>query len=172
MKTIKKLVDKYLVFALPIDLIIIILIWLSCTYFPVFEIVLNSKPDNLDIVSNIIGASISLAGFVLASLTIIVSIRSNVKAKLPENAETPLELFFSVGAYSTIVRVFAIAIIELVLCFVVSYVIWILSMNISNQTLSNFLICLIYLIAVSSIRSLFVMFLLIAMDKKPAGNNV
>lgn len=161
---IKNIVDKYIYYALLIDSILITVIWFL-NNFSFFEFNLIKRSVNLDIISNLIGASISLAGFVLASLTIIVSIRSNVKTKIPENAETPLELFFSIGVYKTIVKVFKIAIIELVFCFIVSYIIWITSENHTNYTLFKINICLIFLLSVSTIRSLFVMFLLISRDK-------
>src|SRR5690554_4417461 len=110
MNKIKNIVDQYLYYALFIDIIVILLIWLGNSYFSIFDFAVIDNETNIEIVSNLIGASITLAGFVLASLTIIVAIRSNVKTKRPEEAETPLELFFSVGTYKTIVKVFKIAI--------------------------------------------------------------
>lgn len=169
MNKIKNIVDQYLYYALFIDIIVILLIWLGNSYFSIFDFTIIKNDTNIEIVSNLIGASISLAGFVLASLTIIVAIRSNVKTKRPEEAETPLELFFSVGTYKTIVKVFKIAIIELVFCFVASYIVWMISENLENFTIFKINICLIFLLGASTIRSLFVMFLLIARDEKASG---
>lgn len=162
---IKKIVDNYLIYALPLDFLIVVLIWILNIFFPIFEITYNEKGDNLDLLSNIIGASISLAGFVLASLTIIVSIRSNTKIKEPEDAENAMELFFSVGTYKTIVKVFKIAIAELIFCFITAYIIWVFSKNISNLIIHNSVISFIFLTSVSSFRSLFVMFLMINLDR-------
>lgn len=164
MKQIRKIIDSYLVYALPIDITIVGVICLSSKYFPLFEVFPNDFGTNLDLLGNLIGASISLAGFVLASLTIIVSIRANTKTKLPENAQTPLELFFSVGTYKTILKVFKIAIIELVFCFIYGAVIWLLANNVSNDFIFQSLVNIIFLISFSTIRSLFVMFLLITKD--------
>jgi len=169
MNRIKKIVDGYLIFALLIDLIVVICFWLINIYAEQSAFVLNNQSTNLNILSTIIGSSISLAGFVLASLTIIVAIRSNVQSKIPENAETPLELFFSVGTYRTIVKVFQIAIIELVICFIGSYIVWISSCNMSNNYLFNFIASFVFMMSMGTIRSLFVMFLLIAIDKKASG---
>ncbi|PTX62623.1 hypothetical protein C8N46_10218 [Kordia periserrulae] len=158
---IKKYVDNYLRYAFIIDVIVICILWFLNSNFSIIDFQQNDKKTNLDLINNIIGASISLAGFILASLTIIVAIRSNIKSKSPEQAETPLELFFSVGTFKTIVKVFRIAILELVICFVVSYVIWMISNNLSNGFIFNLLVSIIFLMSVSTIRSLFVLFLLI-----------
>ncbi|PVW13165.1 hypothetical protein [Marixanthomonas spongiae] len=169
MNKIKNIVDKYLFYALFIDVAILLAIWLGNTHFSIFDFKPLNNETNIKILSNLIGASISLAGFVLASLTIIVAIRSNVKTKRPEEADTPLELFFSIGTYKTIVKVFKIAIIELVFCFIVSYIVWMASANITNYGIFKVNVCLIFLLTVSTMRSLFVLFLLIARDDKASG---
>lgn len=158
---IKQSVDNYLNYAFIIDAVIIIALWILNSNFSFFDFDLNRKDINISIISNIIGAAISLAGFILASLTIIVAIRSNTKSKSSEQAQTPLELFFSVDTFKTIVKVFKIAIIELVFCFVISYILWIISNNISNELLFKSIVSMIFLMSVSTIRSLFVLFLLI-----------
>ena len=158
---IKQSVDNYLNYAFIIDVVIIGVLWIFNSNFSFFEFEHNKNDVNVDIIGNIIGASISLAGFILASLTIIVAIRSNIKSKIPEQAQTPLELFFSVGTFKTIVKVFKIAIIELVICFVISYILWTISSNISNELMFKSIVSMIFLMSVSTIRSLFVLFLLI-----------
>ena len=163
---VKKVVDSYLYLALPIDALIVAILWLSNSNLNLIEITYNLKSTNIEIISNVIGASISLAGFVLASLTIIVAIRSSVKNRKPEEAKNALELFFSIGTYKTIVKVFKIAIIELVFTFIASYCIWLLSANFTNSFMFKCALCLIFLLAASTIRSLFVLFLLISRDDK------
>uniref|UniRef100_UPI00404921CD hypothetical protein n=1 Tax=Flavobacterium sp. TaxID=239 RepID=UPI00404921CD len=165
MKNIRNFVDTYLYYALIIDIIAIALLWFANSKLSIFTFSLNNTDDNIEIVSNIIGASVSLAGFILASLTIIVAIRSNIVNKTPEQSQNPLQLFFSIGTFKTIVKVFKIAIIELILCFIASYLIWTVSANLSNFTIFKTIIVLIYLMAMSTIRSLFVLFLLIEADK-------
>jgi hypothetical protein len=165
MKNLRNFVDTYLNFAFILDILAIVLLWLVNSYFSLINFSINNKINNIDIVSNIIGASVSLAGFILASLTIIVAIRSNIVSKTPEQSENPLQLFFSIGTFKTIVKVFKIAIIELILCFIASYIILSISENVSNYTIFKTIIILIYLMAMSTIRSLFVLFLLIEADK-------
>lgn len=164
----RELVDSYLQYALFIDIAVIGILWLlnSKVHLFEFEFEFKSKTEHLSLIENIIGASISLAGFILASLTIIVAIRSNILSKQPESSENPLELFFASGTYKAIVKVFKIAITELVLCFIVSYIITISSANLENNFLFKSLIGLIYLVSVSTMRSLFVLFLLIDVDGK------
>lgn len=162
----RELIDSYLQYALSIDFVLLGVLWFLNSKVYLFDFDYKSKEEHLNIVESIIGASISLAGFILASLTIIVAIRSNILSKTPESAENPLELFFSSGTYKAIVKVFKIAIIELIFCFIISYIITISSANFENDFLFKSLICLIYLISVSTIRSLFVLFLLIDVDQK------
>lgn len=166
MKNLRTLVDNYLNYAFFIDAIVILFYWFLFNKFEIVSITFNSKISNLEILGNIIGASVSLAGFILASLTIIVAIRSNIVNKLPEQSKSPLELFFSIGTFKTIVKVFKIAISELIICFLASYIIWVISENITNENIFKSIIILIYLMAVSTIRSLFVLFLLINPDSK------
>lgn len=164
MKNLRNFVDTYLYYALIIDLISIVFLWLANSKFTFINFSINNKVNNIEIVSNIIGASVSLAGFILASLTIIVTIRSNIVSKTPEQSQNALQLFFSINTFKTIVKVFKIAIIELVLCFIVSFIIWSISENLTNYTILKTIIILIFLMAMSTIRSLFVLFLLIEAD--------
>lgn len=162
----RELVDSYLQYALFIDIAVIGILWFLNSKVDLINFEFKNKIEHLSIVENIIGASISLAGFILASLTIIVAIRSNILSKQPENSENPLELFFASGTYKAIVKVFKIAIIELLFCFIASYILTISSANLDNDFLFKSLIGLIYLVSVSTMRSLFVLFLLIDVDGK------
>ena len=166
MKKIRNLTDNYLNYAFIIDLIIITIIWVLNSKLSWIEIKYLNKETYINIISNIISASVSLAGFMLASLTIIVAIRSNIANKNPEHAKSPLELFFSIGTFKTIVKVFKISIIELILCFIISYIVWIISRNISIESVHKTIISLLYLMSLSTIRSLFVLFLLIDIENK------
>lgn len=163
---IKEAVDSYLKYALTIDLIVVVIIFVLNIYLPFIAISFKSKEDYLNVLDNTISASVSLAGFILASLTIIVAIRSNIANKTPEQAKNPLELFFSTNVYKSIVKVFQIAITELIICFISAYIIWIISSNISEVIIFNCLVAIIFLMSASTIRSLFVMFLLIGGENR------
>ena len=166
MKYIKQIVDFYLSNALSMDAIICVIILIANTYLSLFLIDFNEKSNNINIINNIVKTSVSLAGFILTSLTIIIAIRSNVKIKKPKKAKTPLELFFSGGTYLTIIKVFKSAIIELIFCFIIAYIIWVLSANITNANIFKTIVVLIYLMAMSTIRCLFILFLLIPKKNK------
>lgn len=91
----EKSIDFYLDHPLIVDFIIIILLVLGQQFCPLrilfkFDVIAQTA-----ILSNLIGTSVSLAGFILAALTIIVSFKSNIACKKPENAKNPLELIFS-----------------------------------------------------------------------------
>jgi hypothetical protein len=165
MKRLRASIDVYLNWAIFVDFIALAIIIYMVNSFGLLDISLSSREKNIDILSNIISTSISLSGFILASLTIIVAIRSNIKSKQPESAETPIELFFSAGNFHSIVHVFKIAIIELVFCFIASYLIWSFSDYFLTEGIFLINLSLIFLIAVSTIRSLFVLFLIIGLDK-------
>lgn len=76
------------------------------------------------ILSNLISGQISLVGFILAALTIIVTLKSNIKSKGLDEATNALELIFSSKHYKSIVDVFKKSIIELAISFVLMYLIW------------------------------------------------
>lgn len=63
------------------------------------------------IMSDLISTSISLAGFVLASLTIIVTFKDNISHKNVGTEETGIGLLFSSKHYGSIVGVFTWAVI-------------------------------------------------------------
>lgn len=158
---IRTFVDHYLNYALLFDVLVIGFLWFLNSNYSIIKLSYNTKEFNLGIIENLIGASISLAGFLLASLTIIVAIHSNTVNKQPENATTPLELFFSIETFKAIVKVFKIAIIELIFTFIFSYAILSISQNISNEFTFKVIVSFIYLLSLSTIRCVFILFLLI-----------
>lgn len=90
----KKLADFYLNNALFFDSVLLLALWLANSYLSFFNFKIADKNDNIDIVADTVAASISLAGFILASLTVIASIRSNITNRLPNATRNPLEMFF------------------------------------------------------------------------------
>jgi glycerol uptake facilitator-like aquaporin len=124
-----------------------------------------NKKENLGIISDTISASISLAGFILASLTVIASMRSNITNKSPDATRNPLEMFFSDKNYSRIVQVFKDSIIELILVFVLSYLIWISQENFENYTLLKWIVSAIIIVFLSISRTLLVLFTIIKIDR-------
>jgi hypothetical protein len=156
-----KAIDFYLNFALIIDATIVILMWILNSFVIVIDFNRGTKANNLSILSDIISASISLAGFILASLTIIVAIKANLSNKSPELAKNPLELFFSSDNYKKIIEIFQGSIIELTLTFVSAYICWISLENIDDDFLFKVNVSLVFLVSISVVRSLLVLFKII-----------
>lgn len=161
----KKLADFYLNNALFFDSVLLIALWLANSYLSFFNFKIADKNDNIDIVADTVAASISLAGFILASLTVIASIRSNITNRPPNATKNPLEMFFSDQNYNRIVQVFKDAIIELVLTFIISYTVWISQKNIDNYDIFKWIISAIIIIFLSISRTLLVLFTIIKIDK-------
>jgi inner membrane protein involved in colicin E2 resistance len=106
-----------------------------------------------------------LAGFILAALTIIVSFRSNIACKKAEDANTPLELIFSTDNYHKIINVFKSAIIELTIAFLALYIVWVISENLKPEHILQANVYGGLLIFLSLSRTLFILFLVLKMDK-------
>jgi len=157
-----KILDLYVNNALVSDALIIVIIWISNSSLNLIPYKIADKEQNISILSDTIAASISLAGFILASLTIIAAIKANIANKPPREATNPLELFFSPGNYFSIMRVFQGAIKELTFCFILAYGVWMSVENISNYTLFKILVNIIFLISISIIRSLMVLYKIVS----------
>jgi hypothetical protein len=160
----KKIMDFYLNNALFFDSLAITIIWFANSYLSFIDFKIADKKENLGIISDTISASISLAGFILASLTVIASMRSNITNKPPDATRNPLEMFFSDKNYSRIVQVFKDSIIELISVFVLSYLIWISQENFENYTLLKWIFSAIIIVFLSISRTLLVLFTIIKID--------
>jgi hypothetical protein len=109
-----KILDKYIKHPLLYDLIIVCLFILGKHILSSKNIITITIPiDTLkSIVSDIISTTISLAGFILASLTIIVTFKDNINHKEIYNKIeakkelTGMELLFTSKHYKRIVGVF------------------------------------------------------------------
>jgi glycerol uptake facilitator-like aquaporin len=112
----------------------------------------------------LISTSVSLAGFILAALTIIVTFKSNLKAKSIENSDNALDLIFSTGHYDNIVRVFKSSIIELVFCFVALFIVWASTDNLDVIIINKVNVCAILLTSFAIVRSLMVLFMILSLD--------
>ena len=160
-KKLDMFLDYYVNNALFIDCIIVIAVWFINSEICIFDFATPSKEDNISIISDIISASLSLAGFILAALTIIAAMRANIINKPAEAARNPLELFFSNGSYRKIMVVFRDSIIELTLVFIIAFITTFSKENLDKEFLFKIIIIFILLISLSTIRSLLVLFTII-----------
>lgn len=127
MKRLNSFIDKYYSKPLPFDFVIIVLF---CLLYKLltdkYNFSLLNDPELIkSFTTDLLNTTISLSGFVLASLTIIVTFKDNTTAKKQStetnayNEATGLELLFSSKHYSTIVKTFSKAVFMLLAGFVV-----------------------------------------------------
>ena len=161
-----KVLDYYLKLPVLFDIIIAVIVWLTSKHAPVFFIPISERDGQLNIISNLIGTNVSLAGFVLAALTIIVTFKSNLKAKGVEESENALELILSSRHYFNIVSVFKGALIEFVICFTLLYTAWINIDGLSLQTVYRINISGIIITTLAIVRSLTMLFMIIGAEKR------
>lgn len=165
MKIKARILDFYFKMPIVIDVIIAAVIWSISKCKSLLTIKLTDKTNQLNILSNLIGTNVSLAGFILAALTIIVTFKSNLKAKGIEDSDNALELILSSKHYEKIVAVFKAALLEFVLCFIALYFFWTISDNLSIVTIFRVGITGIVLTALTIVRSLFILFVILRLEK-------
>ncbi|MBV6484314.1 MAG: hypothetical protein KFKLKKLM_00810 [Flavobacteriales bacterium] len=116
--------------------------------------------------TDLISVTISLAGFILASLTIIVTFKDSVdaKGKLIEDAETGKDLFFSSGSYFTSVKIFYQSAIILLLMFLLLSLSKLIKLDIDNLFYSLFSVICIVIITLTVLRSLYLLIMVIKLQ--------
>ncbi len=163
----KKLVDRYLASPIFYDTIVAMAIYAG-VYFVFSKCstaeAYPTKETILSIVSNLIGTCVSLAGFILAALTIIVTFKSNLKVKGIEHSDNALELIFSSHHYDKIVKVYRDAILELVILFIILYFVWLFSDLLVN-TLTFATVVGVEMTSFTILRSLFILFTILKLEK-------
>jgi predicted PurR-regulated permease PerM len=170
----KWIADKYLKFPIFLDLVITSAVW-YCAHTVLNRLAISPHFDRsnvLNVISSLIGTCVSLAGFILAALTIIITFKSNLQAKGMEEASNALELILSSKHYDKIVKVYKDAILEFVLAYIVMYASWIWAENLSRKTLV--LICAggIGVTSLCVLRSLLILFGILNMSKfSKSGQN-
>ncbi|MDJ1480290.1 hypothetical protein QNI16_07325 [Cytophagaceae bacterium YF14B1] len=171
-KVLNKLLDWYLKNPILLDIVFVVFIYFILSNirsilgaWHISEALIKdmslcaSKESLGDIFSSLIGTCISLAGFILAALTIIVTFRSNIKAKGLHDASNALEFILSGKYYNSIVQVYTQAIIEFIIIAITLYFFWLFAdiFN-SNCRLTKIAFCSIFCVTTSSARSLWVLF--------------
>jgi len=160
-----KIIDCYLKSPLWWDFLIICVLITGNWLIPAFVSFKFEISAQIAVLSSLISTSVSLAGFILAALTIIVSFRSNIACKKPEEAKNPLELIFSTDQYQKIIHVFKDAIIELTISFVCLFVVWIIAENLKSEFILQANVYGGLIIFLSLFRTLFTLFLVLKLDK-------
>jgi glycerol uptake facilitator-like aquaporin len=151
-----RLLDYYLAYPKFWDCVAIVLItgllhW-KANLFPLDVSDLSSLQNGL------IGTAVSLAGFIIAALTIIVTFRANIAVKKMDDSANGMELLFNSKNYSRIVNVFKGAILELVLGFVAVYLSILAEKALTPRHSILIAIALLVGITLSTLRCLFVLY--------------
>lgn len=164
------LADSYLKIPIIIDMIIVsvIVFYPKKYYFLSYKI--TDRATLLNLLSNLVGTCVSLAGFILAALTIVVTFKANIKSKNIQDSENAMEYFFSTPHYNSIVETFKKAIAEFTLCFIVLYGIWIVEKNITDTTIDTAIIASWFIVSIAIFRSLLVLFKILTLEKFEASN--
>ena len=158
-----KILDFYLMYPISIDLVFSIVI---C----IIHFFLIKKYSFLDfdsirlksITSDLISTTISLAGFVLASLTIIITFKDNSKNQPQESGTTVL---FNSSKYFDLVRIFYGAAIMLFIVFLFLTVIKI-SDIFDHIKISNYvLLSCILLVSTTVMRTIYLLIQIIKLQK-------
>jgi hypothetical protein len=136
-------------------------------FFVRFDVVPEEKfdvPTCLGIIGSIISAYISLAGFVLAALTIIVTFKASLKAKKIEDSENGMEMILNSEHYEKVVKVFKSAITEYIIYSLVLFLVWVFNKYLSLSLLLYSILAGLFIISIVTIRSLFVLFSILNMS--------
>ena len=148
------------------DMLIVIIIWIISSYVQRISFTFLDTATQMNLLSSVIGTCVSLSGFILAALTIIVTFKSNIKAKRMEEASDALELIFSSKHYPAIINVFKSAITEYCLLFLTLYFVWAGASNMNVETLNKVNISGIIVTSLVLFRSLLTLFKVIELPEK------
>ncbi len=154
---------------LKIPIIVDSLIWTIIVFYPknyyFITYHLTDRATFLNLISNLIGTCVSLAGFILAALTIVVTFKANIQSKNINDSKNAMQYIFSTSHYNSIVETFKKAITEFTICFIMLYAAWITEKNISDLTLNQIIIGSWSIISFVILRSLIVLFKILTIEK-------
>ena len=156
---------KYPIFG---DVLVIVVLWTLKYFFSVCCYNYLNEESIKDLFGNIIGTSISLAGFVVAALTIVVTLKSAIKISEDNENKSAIELALFGTYYHQIVGIFRYAVIEMVIVIAFLYAFWLLPSDFFNSTNYTLIaICAVFCILTTIFRTLYVVFKIIEVDQIP-----
>lgn len=164
MNFIDKIIDKYLKYPILIDFLLVLVVWSFSKNIELFNFTLIDKPNQVNLLSNIISTDVSLAGFILAALTIIISFKSNLQSKGVESPSNALDLILNTKHYNSIVKTFKKSILEFVICFITMFIIWASVDNLSIYTLNRFCVSGILVTSIALLRSLYILLSVLSLE--------
>ncbi len=159
-----KVLDFYLRHPLKYDVVISLCIVAVLHYWA--ERIPLTSFDRGSIISSLAGTAVSLAGFILAALTIIVTFRANVVSKGVTESSSGMEIIFNGPAYREIVAVFKGAIIGLIVCTSILYLGMLFGADLPPRWINLLNVVGLIEIIFSITRCLFVLFKVVELDFK------
>jgi hypothetical protein len=162
----KTVMDWYLRWPLISDVAMSVLFYFLIDTFLLLESSDETKTTHVGVMNSVISTCVSLAGFILAALTIIVTFKSNLKAKGINEAEDAMELILSSRHYDSIVSVFKVAIVEFVLITIGLYLASAFVDELRPSFIQMLTLCSISLTSLTICRSLFVLFKILNLEKR------
>ncbi len=116
------------------------------------------------IISNITSTIATFAGFTIAALTVIVTVKSSLQIRHIKQAENGIEMLLTSKNYKRILNVFKYAIVELLITLAVIYILWIPYFIFPYYGYLAVISCGILILATSIFRIAFVFFNIIFME--------
>ncbi|RYE56632.1 MAG: hypothetical protein EOP48_07555 [Sphingobacteriales bacterium] len=169
-KVFWKILDFYFKRPFILDLVLVI-VAITLIHLKRAYIIPSAETSKIDTVfDNIIASMISLIGFILASLTIIVTVKSNIKIRKLEEAINGLELLLSSKNYKSIISIFRDAIIELSFSLSIIYIWWSPLFTLSRIKYLMLITFGILIIILTVSRTLILLFRIIFLEFKVKPN--
>lgn len=122
------------------------------------------KTDELTYIAYLSSSGVTLAGFIIAALTIVISVKSSLKSKGFEESENAMHYILSTHHYKKIVKTFIDSIIELISVFIFLYITWLFSENISEKNIFKAISISTFGIIAPTFRSVLVLFTVLNLE--------
>jgi hypothetical protein len=166
-----KILNIYIKRPLLYDLLICGIIVFCIDYFQILTLTV-SLDSAKSTISDVVNTSISLAGFILAALTIIVTFKDNIAHKEKSNPtknsedQSGFEMIFSSKHYKRIVGVFSWAAIIYISLFLMFSILKLFLSKIPEKFYLDIVLVGILLVAFTIFRSLLVLYKIIKLQIK------
>jgi len=161
MKKVKLWVlDQYLKFSVLSDFILGIAIFTTLYLLKhnISDFVSSNQENNY---LYLISSNVSLAGFVIAALTIIITFKANTSYKKVEEFTKGTDLIFNTTIYPLIIKVFVIAIFEFIIVVLLLFITNVFSHKIDSYTLASVFIGFLSISLLTTFRVIAVLFFII-----------
>ncbi len=157
--------DLYLRNPLFWDFLIVLVIIIFSSLFSVLPFVISDKLNQISAISYLIASCVSLAGFSLAALTVIVTVRANIRARNISEADNALDFILSSKHYPGIVQVFKNSIVEFIIIFISLFCFWGISDSLSAIGLNRVFVGGLVATTLNVSRSMHILFSVLDLEK-------